>query len=80
MQDAVAQPLGFAGGVLAIERELLCPDHDVVGRQRELEPRGVRFEGVKREIGSACRLQCLDAILDLCVLARVPAGQEDKLT
>ena len=45
------------------------PDGDVVGAQRELEPRGVRLEGVERQVVGAGRLERLDAILDLGVLA-----------
>ena len=48
VQDAVAQALGFGELVLAIERELLGPDGDVVRQQRELKPRRVGLEGVKR--------------------------------
>ena len=69
VQDAVAQPFGLADRVLAVEREQLGPDHDVVGGQRELEPRGVRVEGVERQVGGAGRLERLDAVLDLGVLA-----------
>ena len=69
VQDAVAQPLGLADLVLAVEPELLGPDDDVVRDDRELEPRGVRVEGVEREVRGAGRLQRLDAVLDLGVLA-----------
>ena len=69
VQDAVAQALGFADLVLAIEHEELCPDHDVVREQSELEPRGVRLERVEREARGTGRLQRLDAVLDLGVLA-----------
>jgi hypothetical protein len=68
VQDAVAQSLGFADPVLAVEREQLGPDHDVVGGERELEPCGIRPEGVKRQIRGAGRLQRFDPVLDLCVL------------
>jgi hypothetical protein len=57
VQDSVAQSLGLADPVLAVEREQLCPDHHVVRGQRELEPRGVRGEGVKRQEASAGRLR-----------------------
>jgi hypothetical protein len=53
MQDAAAQPLGFADGVLTVEGQLLCPGEDVVGDQRELRPRGVRLEVVEREMPGA---------------------------
>ena len=69
VQDPVAQPFGFADPVLAVEGEQLGPDHDVVRGERELEPRGVRVEVVERQVVGAGRLQCLDAILDLRVLA-----------
>ena len=69
VQDAVAQPLGLAELVFAVEREQLRPDGDVVRGERELEPRGVRFEGVERQVAGAGRLQRLDAVLDLSVLA-----------
>ena len=69
VQDPVAQPLGLADLVLAVEREQLRPDHHVVRGERELEPRGVRVEGVERQVVGAGRLERLDAILDLGVLA-----------
>lgn len=69
VQDAVAQPLGFGDGVLAVEEQLLCPDEDVVGYQRELEPRRVCLEGLEREMPGAAGLECLDAVLDFGVLA-----------
>jgi hypothetical protein len=47
----------------------LCPDEDVVGCQRELEPGGVRGERVEREVPGAAGLECLDAVLDFGVLA-----------
>ena len=50
VQDPVAKPLGLTDPMLAVEREQLRPDHDVVCAQRELEPRGVRGEVVKRQI------------------------------
>ena len=40
-----------------------------MGCQRELEPCGVRREGVEREVPGAGLLQRLDAILDFGVLA-----------
>ena len=55
--------------MLAVEQELLCPDEDVVGCQRELEPRRVCLKGLKREMPGAAGLECLDAILDFGVLA-----------
>lgn len=69
VQDAITQPLGFAGLVFTVEGEGLCPDRDVVGGERELEPRGVRGERVERQVRAAGGLQCLDTILDLGVLA-----------
>ena len=69
VQDAVAKPLGLTDGVLAPQRERLHPDHDVVAQQRELQPGGVRAEEVKRQPLGAGRLERLDAILDLGVLA-----------
>jgi len=44
VQDAVAQPLGFADGVLAVEGQQLHPDEDVVSQQRQLKPRGVPWK------------------------------------
>jgi hypothetical protein len=64
MQDAAAQPLGFADGVLTVEGQLLCPGGDVVGDQRELKPRGVRLEAVEQETPGAGRLEGLDTALD----------------
>jgi hypothetical protein len=55
--------------VFAVEREQLRPDGDVVRGQRELKPRGVRLERVKRQESRAGRVECLDAVLDLGVLA-----------
>ena len=69
VQDAVAQPLGLADLVLAVERELLRPDHHVVRGEGELEPGGVRGEGVERQVAGARRLERLDPVLDLGVLA-----------
>jgi hypothetical protein len=69
VKDAVAQPLGFADSVLAVEAELLGPDHDVVRCQRELQPRSVRLECVEREVPGAGLLECLDAVLNFGVLA-----------
>jgi len=54
--------------VLAVEGQQLSPRGDVVGCERELEPRGVRGEGVEREVARAGGLEGLDAILDHCVL------------
>jgi hypothetical protein len=47
----------------------LGPDEDVVGCQRELEPCRVCLEGLEREVSGAACLECLDAVLDLGVLA-----------
>src|ERR1700677_2008954 len=47
---------------------MLCPDEDVVGCQREFEPRRVCLKGLEREMPSAAGLECLDAVLDLRVL------------
>ena len=69
VQNAVAKPFGFAELVFAIEREQLRPDGDVVRGEGELEPRGVRLERVKRQVARTRRLQRLDAVLDLSVLA-----------
>jgi hypothetical protein len=40
-----------------------------VGCERELQPRGVRGEGVEREVSGAGLLERLDTILDFGVLA-----------
>lgn len=69
VQDPVAQPFGFTGAVFAVECEQLRPDGDVVRGEGEFEPRGVRVEGVERQVGGAGRFDCLDAILDHGVLA-----------
>jgi hypothetical protein len=50
--------------VLTLERQLLCEDHDVVGEQRELEPRRVSGEGVEGHVRGTGGLQRLAAILD----------------
>lgn len=50
VQDAVAKPLGFAGLVLAVEGELLCPDEQIVAGERELKPRGVGGERGEGEV------------------------------
>ena len=50
VQDSVAQPLGLASFVFPVEGELLGPDRHIVRSQRELQPRGVSREGVKREM------------------------------
>ena len=44
VEDAVAQSFGLAALVFAVEGEMLGPGDDVVGGERELEPRGVRGE------------------------------------
>jgi hypothetical protein len=69
VQDAVAHTLGLGEPVLTVEGQKLCPDHDVVGCQRELEPRGVSGKRVKRQVRRAAGLERLDAVLDLGVLA-----------
>lgn len=69
VQDAVAQPLGLADRVLAIEHELLCPDEQVVAGERELQPRSVCRERGERQVRGASGRECLDAVLDLGVLA-----------
>src|ERR1700723_4334254 len=69
VKDAVAQSLRFSACVLAVEQQLLGPDHDVVGCERELKPGGVGLEGVEGEVPGAGGLQCLDTVLDLSVLA-----------
>jgi len=69
VQDPVAKSLGLADLVLGVEREQLRPDGDVVRGERELEPRGVRRERVEWQVGGAGRLERLDAVLDLGVLA-----------
>ena len=57
VQDPVAQPFGFTGAVFAVEREQLRPDGDVVRGEGEFEPRGVRVEGVERQVGGAGRFE-----------------------
>jgi len=69
VQDAVAQPFGFAHAVFTIEAELLGPDRDVMRGQRELQPRGVGRKRVKRQMRPARRFERLDAVLNLSVLA-----------
>ena len=69
VEDPVAQSLGFAEPVLALEREQLRPDHDVVRGKCELEPRRVGLEGVERQVARAGCLERLDPVLDLGVLA-----------
>jgi hypothetical protein len=79
VQDAVAQALGFGELVLAVERELLGPDGDVVREPRELKPRRVGVEGVKRQVSRAGCFQALDAVFDLGVLAMVGFQRRDVL-
>jgi hypothetical protein len=69
VQNAVAQALGLAQLVLAVERQLLGVDEHVVSRERELEPGGVGAEGAEGQVRGASRLERLDAVLDLGVAA-----------
>ena len=65
VQDPVAQPFGLVRSGARRRGEQLRPDDDVVRAQRELEPRGVRLEGVEGQVAGAGRLERLDAILDV---------------
>ena len=71
VQDSVTQPLGLGDPMFAVEGELLGPDDQIVGVERELEPRGVRLERVEREVRDAGCFQVLDADFDLGVLTVV---------
>jgi hypothetical protein len=59
VQDAVAQPLGFADGVLAVEGQQPRPGEDVVSKQRQLKPRGVRPGGAEWEVSGTGGLRVL---------------------
>ena len=78
VQDPVTEPLGLCEPVLAVERELLGPDDQIVGAERELKPRGVRLERVEREARDAGRFHGLDAVLDLRVLTVVVPARRDR--
>jgi hypothetical protein len=54
--------------VLPVEQELLGPNHDVVGGERDLKSYCVRGEAVERELSGAGPPERLDAVLDLGVL------------
>ena len=50
VQNAVAQALGLADRVLAVEDQLLRVDEDVVRGERELKPGGVGREGAEGQV------------------------------
>ena len=65
--------------MFAVEAQQLRPDGDVVRGEREFEPRRVRLEGVKRQVRGAGRLDRLDLIFDLGVLAVADLERGDVL-
>src|SRR3954452_6818188 len=50
VQEPVAQRLGFAGGEVAVERELLGPGQEVLGDQREFQPDRVVVKVAEGEV------------------------------
>ena len=69
VKELVAQPLGFGLGELAVERQGLGPDDQVVREHHDLQPHLVERELLERELRQAGVLVVADAVLDVRVLA-----------
>jgi hypothetical protein len=64
MQQAVAQSLGLAGGVVAVEEQQLGPDGEVVRAQRGFQPCLVGRERRERQVAEPGALEFADAVFD----------------
>jgi len=64
VQQPIAQALGLADGVLAVEQQQLGPDGEIVGDQRGFQPRLVGGEGRERQVGEPRALELADAVFD----------------
>lgn len=64
VQQPVAQSLGLADGMFAVEEQQLGPDGEIVGDQRRFQPRLVGCECRERQVGQAGALEFADAVFD----------------
>lgn len=64
MQQPVAEALGLADAVLAVEEQRLGPDGQVVRDQRGLLPRLVGLKRRERQVREAGALERADAVFD----------------
>ena len=64
MEEAVAEPLRFPMGGLAIEAEALRPGDQVLGDEHQLEPHLVGCEVAEGQVTQPRRVAAADAVLD----------------
>jgi hypothetical protein len=64
VQQAVAQPLGLADAVLAVEAQQLGPDGQMVRAERGFQPRLVRRGCGERQVRETDALERADAVFD----------------
>src|SRR5438270_3422354 len=79
MQQPVAQALGLGFGELALERQRLRPDDQIVREQHDLQPHLVEREFLERELGKAGVLVVADSVLDMGALAVAVLEHRDVL-
>jgi len=77
VQQPVAQALGFADAVFAVEEQLLGPDGQIVRDQRGFQPRLVGRERGEREVAQAGALEGADAVFDDRVRGDGPLRRRD---
>lgn len=77
VQQPVAQALGLADAVLAVEEQLLGPDGQIVGAERGFQPRLVGRERREGQVGQAGALELADAVFDdrVRAVASLQGGQ-----
>jgi hypothetical protein len=67
VQQPVAQSLGLAEAVFAVEEQRLCPDRQVVRAERGFQPCLVGRERREGQVRQAGALERADAVFDDCV-------------
>ena len=77
VQQPVAQSLGLADGVLAVEQQQLGPDGQVMRAERGFQPRLVGRKRRERQVGQAGALEAADAVFDdrVGAVASLQGGQ-----
>ena len=77
VQQPVAQALGFADAVLAVEEQLLGPDGQIVRAKRGFQPRLVGRKRREREVAQTGALEGADAVFDDRVRGDGPLRRRD---